>query len=290
MISSCGHDERNQYHGGLAGDQSGTEWYIRSWYKGGWDEVLIHPDAAVREAIARNAERGAANPNIGYDQYQRLTFFNALKAAKWDASKIAVKCEADCSSSTAACVIAAGHLANAPKLRDVSPSLTTWYIGAALKAVGFARLTDAKYLTSDTYLPRGAVINRSNQHVVINITDGAKSSETVKHIGGYDSRKEDEVNDSDIKKIVSGVTASVPKATWDYDRKGKEVEAIYAETFSTKDPTGRKKNLTDHDHIKWIAKVQQDTKTEVDALKSQFASIEKKLDWIIGKMDGGDDA
>lgn len=283
MISSCGHDERNQYHGGAAGDQSGTEWYIRTWYKGGWDEVLIHPDAAVREAIAKNAERGAANPNIGYDQYQRLTFFNALKSAKWDASKIAVKCEADCSSSTAACVIAAGHLAAAPKLRDVSPSLTTWYIGAALKAVGFARLTDAKYLTSDVYLPRGAIINRSNQHVVINITDGARASETVKYIGGYDS-KEDEVNDSDIKKIVSGVTASVPKATWDYDRKGTELEAVYKESTRTDDPTGRKVKMTDHAHIKWIGKAQTETKEEVEKLTTKVDNLEKKLDWIIEKI------
>lgn len=288
MISSCGHDERGQYWGGAAGDQSGTEWYVRPWYRGGWDEVLVHPDAAVREWIARNAERGAANPNVGYDQYQRLTFYNELKKAGWDASKIAVKCEADCSASTAACVIAAGHLANAPKLKSVSPSCVTWNIGAALVAVGFWKLTDAKYLTSDAYLPRGAVVNRSSQHVVINVTDGAHAAETVKWVGGYDSRKEvDELNDSDIKKIkdiVSAATASVPKATWDYGRRGGELDAIHREVTRTDDPTKRGIKLNDHDHIKWIGKAQAETKENVEKLASKVDSLEKKLDWIVEKM------
>ena len=39
MISSCGHDENNKYKGGKAGDQTGTEYYLRTWYKPsyGWD-------------------------------------------------------------------------------------------------------------------------------------------------------------------------------------------------------------------------------------------------------------
>lgn len=36
MISNCGHDERGRYSSGKAGDQTGTEWYIRSWYNHKW--------------------------------------------------------------------------------------------------------------------------------------------------------------------------------------------------------------------------------------------------------------
>ena len=39
-ISNCGHDERNRYSGGQAGDQSKTEWYIRPWWNDSWNVVL----------------------------------------------------------------------------------------------------------------------------------------------------------------------------------------------------------------------------------------------------------
>ena len=51
-ISNCGHDERNRYSGGQAGDQSKTEWYIRPWWNDSWNVVLRHPDAKTRNLIA----------------------------------------------------------------------------------------------------------------------------------------------------------------------------------------------------------------------------------------------
>lgn len=285
MISSCGHDERNQYWGGTAGDQSGTEWYLRSYYRGGWDEVLIHPDKAVREAIARVSKQGALNQYVGYDQYQRLTFYGALKAAGWDASRIAVPCEADCSSSTAACVIAAGHLADAPKLRAVSPALTTWSIGAALVAVGFKRLTGKQYLQSEDYLPAGTIINRSSQHVVIQVTDGARADETVRLIGGYDS-SEEIVNDNDKKAIAKLAADEVWAKVIGSKRADKRLIEASDDATNTKDPTGRNKNLTTHNHVKWIAAAAQETKNDVSALKSQVSGIERKLDWLIEKIGG----
>ncbi|MBQ2680443.1 MAG: hypothetical protein IJF97_00750 [Eggerthellaceae bacterium] len=279
MISSCGHDERNKYYGGVAGDQSGTEWYVRKWYKGGWDEVFVHPDRAVREAIAKVSKQGALNPNIGYDQYQRLTFYDQLKKANWDASKIAVPCEADCSSSTAACVIAAGHIIGVPRIyNNVSEYAVTWNIGKMLVNAGFSRLTDAKYLTSDAYLPAGTIVNRSSQHVVITVSDGANAAETVRLVGGYDSEG-DEVNDSDIKKIKDAVSSTVPKATWDYVIDGKKaatrVKESSDEATATDDPSGRKVKMNDHDHIKWIA--------------SKQAKMDAKLDRIL-EILGEDDA
>lgn len=289
MISSCGHDERGQYFNGTAGDQSGTEWYVRPWYRGGWDEVFVHPDKAVREAIAHVSEQGAANPNIGYDQYQRLTFYEQLKRANWDASKIAVPCESDCSASTAACAIAAGHLVGNPKIyQSVSPYAVTWNIGAQLVKAGFVRLTAAKYLTGDAYLPRGAIVNRSNQHVVVNLTDGARAAETVRLCGGYDSR-EDEVRDSDIDKIVSKISATLPKDTWAYAVGGKQAQTRLKEASdaatSTKDPTGRGIKLNDHDHIKYIGKAQTETKEQVEELTAKVDALEKRLDWIISHLD-----
>ena len=48
MISNCGKDERNQYSGGQAGDQTGAEYVVINWYSRPWNCVLRHPNAAVR--------------------------------------------------------------------------------------------------------------------------------------------------------------------------------------------------------------------------------------------------
>ena len=52
-ISNSGHDERKKYTGGAAGDQSGDEWSLRSWYNRPWSVVLRYPDKGVALTIAR---------------------------------------------------------------------------------------------------------------------------------------------------------------------------------------------------------------------------------------------
>lgn len=184
MIASCGHDERGKYTGGTAGDQTGTEWYTRAWYKPsyGWDCVLRHPDSKVGLKIAQIAAAGAANNKIGYDQGQRLTFYNQLKAVGWNPASITVACEADCSSSTAACVIAAGHQLGMTAISQVSPSCWTGNLKAALVAAGFEALTESKYLTSETYLQPGDIILNEKHHVIIKIDGSVKTVATTKAV------------------------------------------------------------------------------------------------------------
>lgn len=91
MISNCGHDSRGKYSGDAAGDQSGTEWYIRPWYNGAWIAVFRHPDAKVRAVLASMAEAAARNDNVGYDQGERLTFWTQLQKVGYDPAKIAAK-------------------------------------------------------------------------------------------------------------------------------------------------------------------------------------------------------
>ena len=81
MISNCGHDENNRYRGGKAGDQTGTEWRVINWYNRPWKCVLRHPDAKVRKMIASMAKAAAVNNKIGYDQSERYTFWEHLKAS-----------------------------------------------------------------------------------------------------------------------------------------------------------------------------------------------------------------
>lgn len=179
MISNCGHDERGKYSGGAAGDQTGTEWAVIKWYNRPWKCVLRHPDKKVRSMIAQMAKAAANNNMVGYDQSQRYTFWEHLKASNYDPAKITVKCEADCSSGTAAIVKGAGYRLEIQKLKDVSIYCYTGNLRAALKTAGFEVLTESKYLTSDAYLLEGDILLNDSCHTATNLTTGAKATETT---------------------------------------------------------------------------------------------------------------
>lgn len=179
MIANCGHDERGAYKGGSAGDQTGEEYYVRTWYNRPWYCVLRYPDQRTALMIAQISRDAANNNNIGYDQNQRLTFYNNLAAAGWNPSAITTRCESDCSASTAACIIAAGHKVGNSALTGINPSLTTYYMRSALQTVGFQLLTDSRYLTSDSYLLPGDVLLKDDAHVAVNLDSGANSGSNV---------------------------------------------------------------------------------------------------------------
>lgn len=174
MISNCGHDENGKYTGGVAGDQTGGEYANIAWYNRPWTCVLRYPDLAVGLKLAETARAVAFNVNVGYDQGQRLTYYTQLKAAGWKPEAIKTPCEADCSSSTAANIIAVGYLLGIQALQKISPSLTTSGLRAALKAVGFVLLTDSKYLTSDAYLLPGDILLYDGHHVAVNLDTGSR--------------------------------------------------------------------------------------------------------------------
>ena len=173
MISNCGKDEHGTYSGGQAGDQTGKEYALIGWYNRPWNCVLRHPDATVREEIAKLARAAALNDKIGYDQYQRLTFWNELAKVGYNPSAITTPCEADCSSSTAAVVKAAGYRLKNEKLKGISQSLTTYGMRSALRNAGFDVLTDSRYLTSDAHLLLGDILLNDQAHVAINVTNGS---------------------------------------------------------------------------------------------------------------------
>lgn len=180
MVVSAGHDENGKYRNGAAGDQTGTEYYKRAWYKrannakGGWDYVLRYPNSAVGAKIAEIAEKAAANDCIGYDMNQRNGFYTQMKACNWHPENIKTKCETDCSASTCVTVIAAGHQMSIKALQNISPFLTTWGIKDAFVKAGFTALSDAKYCGSPDYLLKGDIILSTDHHVVINVDNGSK--------------------------------------------------------------------------------------------------------------------
>lgn len=168
-ISNCGHDENGKYSGGKAGDQSGTEWYLRGWYNAGWQAMYRHPDANVRAKISEFAVSAAKNDHIGYDQSQRETFWRELEKVGYDPARIATDCETDCSAGVAAIVKAVGYVLGIDKLKNVSIAMYTGNQDAVLVGAGFQRYTDSRYLTSDANLAAGDIL-RSGGHTTINVT------------------------------------------------------------------------------------------------------------------------
>lgn len=172
MISNCSKDERGKYRGGKAGDQTGGEWKIRTWYNRPWSHVLRFEDPEIAEMIATLSEEAAKNDNIGYDQSERTTFWKYLSGAGYHPKNIKVKCEADCSAGVAAIVKATGYLLNKSKLQAVSKDCYTGNLRKALVTAGASVYTAGKYLKSGDYLKRGDILLYEGHHTCINLTTG----------------------------------------------------------------------------------------------------------------------
>lgn len=171
IVANCGHDERGQYRGGRAGDQTREEWCLLPWFDYGQDVVLRHPDPEARALVAEMARKAAENDNVGYDQWERTTFWQQLEAAGLDPAAISTPCEADCSSGVAAIVRAAGRLLGDDAMASVSAYMTTYVEVAALTAAGFEPLWDPAYTRSGANLLAGDVICRQDMHTNI-VTEG----------------------------------------------------------------------------------------------------------------------
>lgn len=177
-ISNSGSDEKGNYTGGSAGDQTGKEWQIRSWYNRPWTHVLRYEkNEQVGKLLAELGCAAALNENIGYDQWQRTTYWKQLQTVNYDPSKISVKCEEDCSAGVAANIKAVGYILNIKDLQNVSSSMTSRNTISQLQKAGFTILTDSKYRSNGDYLKPGDILLYENHHLATNITKGKKANE-----------------------------------------------------------------------------------------------------------------
>ena len=178
MAIKIGHasiDERGKASGGSAGDQTGREVCVRTWYSKPWSLVLRPKSATVAERMARACEAACANSNIGYDQGQRNSLNAQAKAVGYDLSKVG-KCECDCSSLMAVCAQAAGVAipytsGNAPTTR----TMRTAFAGTG----AFEVLTESKYLTTDAWLKRGDILVAPGAHTVMALESGGSVAATT---------------------------------------------------------------------------------------------------------------
>ena len=178
MLASASKDENGRYTGGQKGDQTGKEVYILNWYRQNWNYVLRPKTQQLAENIARAAEAGCANNNIGYNQWARNTLYIEAQKVGLDLSKVTTPCDCDCSSFVSICCICAG----------LSPSIfyqggnmrTTYTMKEACEQTGqFQVLTGNLYTSQKDYLKRGDILLNSNSHVVIVLQDGVKAEPTI---------------------------------------------------------------------------------------------------------------
>ena len=175
MVRLCqaSKDERGRYTGGTAGNQSGGELNIRTWYSRPWDTVLRCLDRPVAEQIALVAQILVKCPKIGYDQSQRTSLYEQCTAIGWNINRIndIAPCECDCSSLIAVVLGFCGV--------SIPKTVYTGNLTSYLMQTGkFLCLRDSKYLTGDQYLKKGDIILNTAHHVATVLDDGEKTTAT----------------------------------------------------------------------------------------------------------------
>lgn len=244
IIANCSKDERNKYAGGQAGDQTGYEWCVRSWYNRPWNVVLRYPDLEVGKELAKMAREAAENDNCGYDQgtagngEDRYSFWKRLKEADYDPAKIDKPCEGDCSSTTAALIKALGYRMGIEKLTKLSIYAYTGDLRYRLVSLGWDELTSSKYLDSDDYLLPGDVLLYEGHHVCINLDEGKYANKKPTIYKGY---KDSEQGGNWCAVMQKGLN-SVIRAGLEVDGScgGKTTEALKRfQGLAGLDPDGR---------------------------------------------------
>ena len=166
IIGSARIDENGKAHGGKAGDQTGKEVSTQNWYKHskGW-VVLRAKDPKKAAKIAQAMRAACANDNIGYDQYQNQTLWNAVKDKGYDPAKATVKCETDCARLVRVCCAYAGIMA-----RDFYTATEAAYL---MDTGEFVKFTSSKYTNQDDYLGAGDIlVTKTKGHTAVVLTNG----------------------------------------------------------------------------------------------------------------------
>jgi len=171
-IANSGSDENKKYHGGKAGDQTGHEAELKGWYSRPWTVVLRWPDPAVGLLIAQLGIAMCLNNKIGYDQYQRKSYWTQLEKVGYDPSKITTPCEEDCTAGVTANCKAAGYLMGIKALKNLPTSVYSGSMKGTFVKAGFLALTDKKYLNNANYLLPGDILLYEGHHAATNISYG----------------------------------------------------------------------------------------------------------------------
>ena len=216
-------DERGKISGGQAGDQTGKEVCIRTWYEFA-TQVLRIEDQKVREAFGNNMIDCANNDNIGYDQGGRNSLLKEAIKVNFDFSKIATKCEGDCSSTVTACVLGAIYKVLGKEAYEKAYAIlavsgncaTTSTLSARLRNLPMVKVslyTSTSYTKSTSNAVFGDIYNKPSNHVVAYINDGKKVVAKTTTTTTATSTATKSVKATESAKSLSSSIAGTYKAT-----------------------------------------------------------------------------
>lgn len=172
-------NEKGKTTGGTAGDQTGKEVTVRSWYSKPWQYYIECLDDTLGNKAA-DLFLEICNSNLcGYSQSNRLSLYQALAANGGQVSGMK-KCEADCSSAIAAIYSILGL--------NINPSCTTRNIRNALLATGkFKAYSDPEHISSDKYARRGSVYLKEGSHIIMAVENGSGNHSSNSNLGKTNS-------------------------------------------------------------------------------------------------------
>lgn len=179
LIAHASIDENNRIKGGKAGDQTGKEVCVRSWYNKPWQYVIRFTDISMANRLADCMEMAAKNIYIGYDQNQRNTLLKEARKYNYDVSKVRTPCETDCSALVSVACMYAGIPESALTLQGNCAH--TRNLRAMLKNTGEVSIySTALYTQNADRLKRGDILLKEGSHVAVVVkTDDLKDLETI---------------------------------------------------------------------------------------------------------------
>lgn len=172
-IAHASLDEKGSIKNGKAGDQTGKEVCIRTWYSKPWNCVIRFRDPDMRNKVAEAMEHAANNPHIGYDQNQRNTLLTAVRQCDYDPKGVPFDVETDCSALVTVACIYAGIAEES--LVKAGNCATTSTLRSRLKDTGEVSIFTSKDYTHDTdRLLRGDVLLSEGHHVAVVVSGNLK--------------------------------------------------------------------------------------------------------------------
>lgn len=166
-------DENKNIKNGKAGDQTGKEVCIRTYYDKNWDFVLRPKSPEMAEKAAKACEALCANNHIGYDQNERNNIIKDLEALNWNYNAITKDTECDCSSLMTACALCAGakinYKGNAPHTSSMKARFKE------SKDYDVIQFVSPKH----TNLKRGDILVKEGSHTVMVLDDYITSAMPV---------------------------------------------------------------------------------------------------------------
>ena len=201
-----------------AGDQTGKEVCVRSWYNKPWNIMLRYPDKSISRKAVATAVKLANSNLVGYDQSERNTLYKALKKYNFDVDayiKSGQKTETDCSSfvyAVFACFI--------PAMRSDDNAPVTSTMRSLYSKWGFVVHTGAGYLSGENLI-NGDILVNENSHTAI-ATDGNTIDTTPTNIIDLP------IYSPDVDKAITTLANDVISGGWGngIDRKEKLYVAI----------------------------------------------------------------